>query len=350
MFRNFSRFPLIILLSLIMSGQPDSFNLLYEGEIHFTNMKQLTFGGENAEAYFSADGKRVIYQAHDEEGECDQIYIMELETGKIDIVSTGMGVTTCSFFQYPNDSTIIYSSTHLGSSECPERPDQSMGYVWPLFPTYDIFRANPDGSSHQQLTSEWGYDAEATYAFDGSRIIFTSLASGDLELWTMNPDGRDKQQLTERLGYDGGAFFSHDGSKIVWRAYYPETQEQQLNYIDLLKQSEIRPMALQIWVMDSNGSNKHQITNNNASNFAPFFYPDDKRIIFSSNLLNPRGRNFDLYAVDVEGGELEQITFYDGFDSFPMFSPDGMKLVFSSNRNQSKEGETNLFICDWVDK
>jgi len=323
--------------------------LIFEGEIHFKNMRQLTFGGENAEAYFSADGSRLIFQAHEGEGECDQIYLLDIESGEIEMVSSGLGVTTCSFFQYPKDDAIIYASTHLGGEECPPKADSSLGYVWVLHPTYDIFKADPDGSNMIQLTDTYGYDAEATYAFDGSKIVYTSLVSGDLEIWTMNSDGSDKRQLTTHLGYDGGAFFSHNGQKIVWRAYYPETEHEKEQYINLIEKNAIQSMALQIWAMDADGFNKVQITNNNAVNFSPFFFPDDKRIIFSSNLENPKGHNFDLYAININGSNLEKITFYDGFDSFPMFSPDGDKLVFASNRNSKQPGETNIFICEWVD-
>lgn len=323
-------------------------SLVLEGESHFKNMRQLTFGGENAEAYFSADGSRLIFQYHEGEENCDQIYILDLESGEMEMVSTGLGVTTCSFFQYPGDDAIIYASTHLGGEACPPRSDPSLGYVWTLHPTYDIFKAQPDGSEIIRLTDAPGYDAEATYAFDGKKIVFTSLSSGDLEIWTMDPDGSNKLQLTDRLGYDGGAFFSHDGQRIVWRAYYPETEEEKERYLQILENNAIKPMALQIWLMDAEGSNKTQLTDNQAANFAPFFFPDDNRVIFSSNLGNPEGRNFDLYAIDVDGSNLEQITFFDGFDSFPMFSPDGRKLAFSSNRNGKKPGETNIFICDWV--
>jgi Tol biopolymer transport system component len=324
-------------------------NLIYPGEMHFKNLRQLTFSGENAEAYFSADGKRLIFQAHDGPGLCDQIYILDLETMETRMVSTGDGVTTCSYFQYPDDQKIIYASTHLAAKECPPPPDYSRGYIWKLHPGYDIFQANPDGSQLVRLTDAPGYDAEGTYAEDGSRIVYTSMASGDLEIWTMKPDGSDKQMLTDRLGYDGGAFYSHDGSKIVWRAYYPETPEEIADYKALLADNSIRPMALQIRVMNADGSGKIQVTHNEAANFGPYFFPDDKRIIFSSNMDDPRGRNFELYAVNVDGSGLERITQYEGFDGFPMFSPDGRYFVFASNRNAAKEGDTNIFICEWVD-
>ena len=324
--------------------------LIYTGETHFKHMRQLTFSGENAEAYFSADGKNLIYQAHDGKEQCDQIFIMDIVSGNINRVSTGDGVTTCSYFEYPEDSKIVYASTHLGGKECPPKPNYSLGYIWKLYPDYDVFRANTDGTGLERLTYAFGYDAEATYAFDGSKIVYTSKSSGDLEVWTMNPDGSNKTQLTDKLGYDGGPFFSHDGKKIVWRAYYPETEKEIADYQHLLDIDAIRPMALQIRTMNADGTNKKQLTNNNAANFGPFFYPNDKRIIFSSNMNDPKKRNFDLYAIDTDGNNLERITHFDGFDGFPMFSPDGKFFVFASNRNQAKPGDTNIFICEWTDE
>ena len=323
--------------------------LIQEGETHFKNFRQLTYSGENAEAYFSADGQSLIYQAHDGDSLCDQIYIMDIASGKTEMVSTGDGVTTCSYFNYPDCEKIIYASTHLGGKDCPPKPDFSQGYVWKLYPDFDIFRSNMDGTHLERLTNTPNYDAEATMAFDGSKIVFTSLSSGDLEIWTMKPDGTEKSQLTDRLGYDGGAFFNHDASKIVWRVYHPESEKEITDYKSLLTHNSIRPMALQLWTMNADGSGKKQVTDNDAANFGPYFFPNGNRIIFSSNLNDPNGRDFDLYAINSDGTGLERITYFDGFDGFPMFSPDGKYLVFASNRNQAKRGDTNIFICEWND-
>ena len=322
-------------------------SLIQNGEAHFLHLQQLTFSGENAEAYFSADGKSLIFQSHDGDSLCDQIYIMDIMSRDTEMVSTGGGVTTCSYFEYPDCNKIIYSSTHLGSEDCPPKPDFSRGYIWKLYPDYDIFRASRSGTSLEKLTDSPNYDAEATVAFDGSKIVYTSMATGDLEIWTMNTDGTNKQQLTSRLGYDGGAFFNQDASEIVWRVYHPESQEEITDYQSLLEQNSIRPMALQIWTMRADGSNKKKITDNDSANFGPYYFPNGKRIIFSSNLHDPNGRDFDLYAINTDGTGLERITYFDGFDGFPMFSPDGRYLVFASNRNQAEHGETNLFIVEW---
>lgn len=330
------------------NGETDD-PLIHPGEKHFANMRQLTFEGENAEAYFSADGTKLIFQAHVEEDDCDQIYVMDIETGEKTLVSTGGGATTCSYFQYPNDDKIIYASTHLAGEECPDKYDQGGGYVWTLHPEFDIFRADPDGTNVEQLTDEWGYDAEGTYAHDGSSIVYTSIASGDLEIWTMNPDGSGKVQLTDRLGYDGGPFFSWDSSKIVWRAFYPETETEIAEFKSMLEANAIKPMALQIWVMDTDGSNKIQVTDNQGANFCPFFLPGDDRVIYASNHSGKSPMDFNLWVINIDGTGVEQLTFYEGFDGFPMFSPDGKKLAFCSNRNQAKPGDTNVFICDWVE-
>ena len=321
--------------------------LIESSEARLLNLKQLTFSGENAEAYFSKDEKYLIFQSHEGDSLCDQIYIMNIKTGAVEMVSTGEGVTTCSYFLYPECKKAVYASTHLANKECPPKPDYSKGYVWKLYPGYDIFLKDLDDKSIIRLTDSPGYDAEATVAFDGSKIVYTSMISGDLEIWTMGPKGENKTQLTNELGYDGGAFFNSDASKIVWRVYHPKSETEVDQYKTLLEENSIRPMALQIWTMDADGSNKQQITNNGAANFGPYFFPGGNRIIFSSNLHDVKGRNFDLYSVNIDGSNLERITFFDGFDGFPMFSPNGKHLVFASNRNQKNKGDTNLFLAEW---
>jgi TolB protein len=317
-------------------------------ERHLTNIRQLTFGGENAEAYFSADGRRLIFQSTRDGRECDQIYTMGVDGSNVRMVSTGTGRTTCSYF-FPNLGRIIYSSTHLGAKECPPRPDFSQGYVWAIYPTYDIFIARPNGTELKQLTNSPGYDAEATISTSGKKIVFTSMRDGDLDIYSMDANGKNVRRLTTDLGYDGGPFYSRDGSKIVFRAYHPQTEKEKSDYLGLLKSNLIRPSTLEIWVMNADGSNKRQVTRNGKANFAPYFFPDGKRIIFASNMDDPKGRNFDLYTINEDGSGLERITDNDTFDGFPMFSPDGKKLVFASNRNAKTRGETNVFIADWVD-
>ncbi|MCY4601754.1 MAG: hypothetical protein OXF27_17755 [Acidobacteria bacterium] len=317
------------------------------GEAHLANIRQLTFGGENAEAYFSFDGSQLIFQTTREGVPCDQIFRMDIDGSNQQMVSTGGGRTTCAFF-YPDGDSIVYASTHLGGADCPPPPDFSMGYVWAIYDSFDIFRAAPDGSGLIRLTDEPGYDAEATVGPDG-RIVFTSVRDGDMEIYSMNGDVSDVRRLTHRRGPDGGPFFSPDGSQIIFRGREIPDGEQYDDYKRLLDGGLWRPTAVEVFVMDADGGNLRQVTDFGGASFAPYWHPDGDRIIFSSNLHNPDGRNFDLFMINLDGTDLEQITFTDVFDGFPMFSPDGSKLVFASNRNAAAEGDTNIFIADWID-
>ena len=316
-------------------------------ETHLTDLRQLTFGGENAEAYYSLDGQRLIFQTRREGVPCDQIYTMNVDGSEMQRVSTGEGRTTCGYF-FPDGQSIVYASTHLGGAACPPEPGFEMGYVWPIYDSYDIFTARPDGSGLTRITDTEGYDAEATVGPDG-RIVFTSVRDGDMDIYSMNADGSDVTRLTDRPGPDGGPFFSPDGSKIVFRAREIEPGPELDDFRSLLAQGRWRPTALEIFVMDADGENLRQITELGGASFAPFWHPDGERIIFSSNWHNPDGRNFDLFMIREDGTDLERITFNETFDGFPMFSPDGRHLVFASNRDASAEGDTNVFIADWVE-
>jgi Tol biopolymer transport system component len=327
-------------------GQGDS--LLDPREVHLANIRQLTFGGENAEAYWSADGKQLIFQSKRDGAECDQIFVMDKDGGNVHRVSSGKGRTTCSYI-FPDGKKILYASTFLSGDACPPPPDYSKGYVWKLYSSYEIFIANADGSDLKRITNNPGYDAEATLSPDGKTIIFTSLRNFDLDLYTMRPDGSRVRRITKDLGYDGGAFFSRDGKRIVWRASRPKSEAEISAYRGLIAESQIRPMALEIWVADADGKHARQITHNGAANFGPYFFPDARRIIYASNVGDSGGRNFDLWMINDDGTGAQQITFNDTFDGFPMFSPDGKSLVFASNRNAKVKGETNLFVADWVE-
>ena len=313
------------------------------GERHFARIRQLTFGGENAEAYFSHDGKRLIFQSTRDGRACDQQYVMNVDGSGVHRVSTGFGKTTCGYF-FDGDRRIFFASTHAADTACPPKPDPSKGYVWGLDP-YDIYVANPDGSALRRLTNYGVYTAEGTLSPDGQTIVFTSLKDGDLDIYTMRIDGSNLKRLTFQPGYDGGPFFSPDGTKIVYRAWHP-TDTALTSYQALLRQRLVRPNRMEIWVMNADGSGQHQITNLGGANFAPYFTPDGRRIIFSSNYKNPRSRDFELYLVNSDGSGLEQVTHHPEFDGFPMFSPDGTKLVWASGRS-SREGELNLFLADW---
>ncbi len=316
------------------------------GERHFGKLLQLTDGGENAEAYFSFDERRLIFQSTREPYRCDQIFSMNLDGSDVRLMSTGRGRTTCAYF-LPGDRRIVYSSTHEGNAHCPPKPDFSQGYVWALYEDFDIYSAAADGSDVRPLTRSRGYDAEATVSPDGKHIVFTSVRDGDLELYSMDLDGSNLRRLTFERGYDGGAFYSPDSTKIVYRAHHPKDSGDIQRYSLLLERGLIEPRSLEIMVMNADGSGKAAVTHNGHANFAPFFHPNGRQIIFSSNLHDPRGRNFDLYLINPDGTGLERVTHSESFDGFPMFNRDGSKLVFASNRNSRKPGETNVFVTDW---
>lgn len=336
----------------------------FAGETHLANIRQITFGGQNAEAYFSADDKQLIFQHqgqfYDPQSKsslgadvpCDQQYTIAIDAGGAASapkrVSNGEGRTTCGYF-FPAGNRILYSSTFAGGAACPPPADYSQGYVWPIYSTYSIYTAAPDGSDIRPLAAN-GYNAESTITRDGKHIAFTSTRNGDLDIYTMDADGSNVRQLTHELGYDGGPFWSYDGTKIVYRAEHPQTPAQVADYKSLLARGLIRPGNLELWVMNADGSGKHQVTHNGAANFAPYWLPDGKRIIFSSNAVNTKDPSgFDLYLIREDGTGQERLTQYPGFDAFPMFTSDGKRLVWASNRNGRSEHETNIFIADWVE-
>ena len=330
--------------------------LIYPQEKHFKSLKQLTYGGDNAEAYWSFGDEALVFQSNNPKWgvNCDQIYVMNLPGGKVDtippqMVSTGKGRTTCAYFM-PGDTSIVYASTHLDDENCPPVPERKEGrYVWPIYAGYDIFEADLEGNIMRKLTDEPGYDAEATLSPNGDKIVFTSTRSGDLELYTMNIDGSDVKQITSDLGYDGGAFFSPDGSKIVWRASRPKTDDEVAKYKGLLEEGLVEPTNMELFVANADGSDARQITDLGNANWAPFFHPSGEKILFSSNHNSQRGFPFNLFMINLDGTGLEQVTFDEAFDSFPMFSYDGKYLVFASNRNNGRTRDTNLFIAEWQD-
>jgi len=349
-FLTLANFAIITLLSTtFLLGQ----NLSVEGEKHFKNIKQLTFGGENAEAYFSFDGKQLIFQSKRDGRKCDQIYSMNIDGSNTKMVSNGDGRTTCSYF-FKGGKKVLYASTHGGAKECPVEPDRSKGYVWPVYAEYEIYTATPDGKNIKNLTNSPGYDAEATLSPNGKKIVFTSERDGDLDLYSMDTNGKNVKRLTDAIGYDGGAFFSPDGKQIVYRRSAQETPEAIKKYKDLLAQHLVVPIVFEIWVMNADGTNKRQVTNLGSGSFAPFFTPDGKKIIFCTNYFDEnkgdrkKQPNFDLVLINVDGTGIERVTYNSTFDGFPMFSPDGKKIVFASNRNDAKAGDTNVFIADWV--
>lgn len=326
-------------------------------EKHLGNVRQLTFGGQNAEAYFSHDGRRLTFQSQRDGYDCDQQYVMDIDGSHVHRVSPGIGRTTCGWWM-KGDKRVLFSSTHGGDPKCPPKPDYSRGYVWPVYPTYRIYTAKPDGTDLKPLYpkslkpgEQSGYNAESVVSPDGSRIVFTSDRGGDLDIWTMNSDGTNPRQLTHTLGYDGGPWWSPDGTEICFRAYHPQTQTEIADYKSLLKLHLIRPTTLDLYVMNADGSHVRQVTNDkkdNIASFAPSWTPDGKGLVFASNRDDAQRRKFEVYKIALDGSGLERITHGDQFDGFPTFSPDGKHFVWASNRNGKEPHETNLFIADWI--
>jgi Tol biopolymer transport system component len=328
--------------------------VLYPEETHFSSIQQLTFGADNAEAYWSYDGKYIVFQrtAPKDGVPCDQIFVGKVprpgEAFSYRRVSTGKGRTTCSFFT-KDGKHIIYASTHLAAENCPPLPDRKKygnRYIWPIYSGYDIFQADLNGKIEKQLTNTPGYDAEATLSPDGNKMVFTSMRNGDLDLYVMNLKTGNTTQITNTLGYDGGAWFSPDGNKIIWRASRPQTNAEINEYQALLKEGLVMPTQMEVFIANADGSDARQITSLGGANWAPNFMPDG-RIIFCSNYEYKRGFPFHMYIMSQDGTNLEKISHDNTFDAFPMFSPDGKKLIFCSNRNNGGTHDTNIFIADW---
>ncbi len=344
-----------LLCTIVLKAQEATVH--YPDEKHLKNVRQLTFGGDNAEAYWSFDSKKLVFQSNNKAWglQCDQIFVTDLrnddlKSSKPKMLSTGEGRTTCSYF-LPGNETIVYASTHLGAKDCPKEAERKPGgkYLWAVYESFDIFVADLNGKIVKQLTDTKGYDAEATVSPKGDRIVFTSTRNGDLDLYTMKIDGSDVKQITNELGYDGGAFFSPDGSKIVFRASRPKTDEQKREYQEYLAQGLVAPTEMEVYTCNADGTDLKQITSLGKANWAPFYHPSGKKILFSSNHKGSRGFQFNIFMMNEDGSAVEQITYDGVFDSFPMFSFDGKKLVFSSNRNNNGTRDTNLFVADWVD-
>ncbi len=330
--------------------------LIYPEEKHFKSIRQITFGGDNAEAYWSFDDKQLVFQSNNKKWGvgCDQMFLMNTNETFTDsvappMISTGKGRTTCAYF-LPDNKHIIYASTHLKQEECPDTPLRKNGkYIWPIYDSYDIFVADLEGNIIKQLTNEIGYDAEPTVSAKGDKIVFTSTRSGDLELYTMNIDGSDVKQITDELGYDGGAFFSPDGTKLIFRSSRPKTEKEIKEYKELLAEGLVEPTEMELYICNADGSDVRQLTDLGNANWSPFFHPSGKKILFSSNFEAERGFPFNLYLIDLDGKNLERVTHGETFDAFPVFSNDGKYLAFSSNRNNGGGRDTNLFIAEWAD-
>jgi TolB protein len=347
----------VVKTDLVQNPKIEAVNdsLIYPEEIHFKSMRQITHGGDNAEAYWSFDDKQLVFQSNYSKWNvsCDQMFLMNLNQTFDSIappmISTGKGRTTCAYF-LPDNKHIVYASTHLANDQCPDTPLRKNGkYIWPVYDSFDIFIADLKGNIVKQLTHEKGYDAEATVSPKGDKIVFTSTRSGDLELYTMNLDGSNVKQITNELGYDGGAFFSPDGTKIIFRSSRPKTEQEIKEYKELLAEGLVEPTDMELYICNADGSELRQLTFLGNANWSPFFHPSGKKILFSSNFEAERGFPFNLYLIDIDGKNLERVTHGETFDAFPVFSNDGKYLAFSSNRHNGGGRDTNLFIAEWKD-
>jgi TolB protein len=349
---------LIIILFGLFSCQTKIENsnpLIFEDEVNFKTLRQVTFGGDNAEAYWSFDDKQLVFQSNNNKWnvECDQMFLMNADqtfkNNDPKMISTGLGRTTCSYF-LPDNEHILYASTHEDNEKCPEVPLRKEGkYVWPIYDSFDIYVSDLNGKITNKLTDQVGYDAEATVSPKGDKIVFTSTRNGDLDLYTMNIDGTDVKQITFDLGYDGGAFFSPDGSKLIFRSSRPKTEKEIEEYKGLLEQGLVQPTNMELYICNSDGSELRQLTDLGNANWSPVFHPSGEKILFSSNFEAERGFPFNLYMIDIDGKNLKRVTHSETFDAFPVFSRDGKKLAFSSNRNNNGTRDTNLFIAEWQD-
>ena len=317
-------------------------------ETNLSNVRQLTFGGQNAEAYWSIDGRTIIFQTRQPEYPDEQIFLMDADGGNKRLVSTGLGRCTCSYI-LPDQSGVIFSSTHERNKGAQKPLDMSKGYLWMVNPDFALYRADMDGKNVRPLIVKKGYIAETTVAPNGKYMTFTGDFEGDIEIYRSNMDGSGIRRLTNEVGYDGGPFVSWDSKKIVFRRDLIDNATELEDFKKLHAEHLVRPGKLEIWIMDADGRNKRQVTHLGCASFAPFLHPDGKRIIFASNYGDPKGREFDLWMIDVDGKNLRRITHTPDFDGFPMFSRDGKKLIFASNRNGVVRGETNLFTADWID-
>ncbi len=324
--------------------------LRHAKEVHLRQVRKLTSTGSNAEAYWSNNGKRIVFQSTRDGHPCDELYTMNADGSKQKRVSSGKGRVTCGWF-LPGDQQLIFASTQGAGPECPEPPPYTPGkYQWPVFQGYDLFIANADGSGAKPFLPSPGYDAEATVAPNGKWIVFTSERSGDVDLWRVDLDGKNLIRLTEGVGYDGGAVFSPDSKQIVWRTNYPKGEAAVARYRELLKQHLVEPTDMDIWVMNADGTGKRQVTKLPGAAFAPIFTPNGQGVVFASNHHDNegKGRGFDLFFVRLDGTGLERITWTGGFNSFPHFSPDGKKLLFVSGRTPRGSRQFDVCVAEWL--
>jgi TolB protein len=332
-----------LLSTMGLPQPPGEGNWQAQEAAYLKNIKQLTFDYARAgEAYFSPDGKLIIFQA-EEKGENPfyQIFVQDLQTGRARRVSPGAGRTTCGYFR-PDGRRIIFASAHTNphfkeeaADELRKRAEEATSgrrrrYEWVFDPYMRIYEADLDGGNLRLLTDAPGYNAEGSHSRDGKQIVFCSNRDGNLELYIMAADGGNVRKLTNAPGcYNGGPFFSPDGQRVIFRA-------------DRHKKDE-----LQVYVINADGTDERQLTQIDGVAWAPFWHPDGKHIVYTSAVHKPNQRpNYDLYWMNVETGKTTRLTFAPGQDVLPVFSPDGKKLMWTSNRDGLMPG-TQIFVADF---
>lgn len=317
---------------------PNEINAKDAESRYLANVTQLTDAsmglGKAGEAYFSPDGKNIIFQATPAGQPDYQIYTMNLSTHTPKMVSTGKGACTCAFF-HPKARKIMFASSHLDPNlGQPKSVEETKGYKWDFNEHMDIFEADLDGGNLHRLTDAPGYDAEGSYSPSGKQIVFTSMRDGDQEIYVMDADGRNQRRLTYGKGYDGGPFFSPDGKTILYRG--DRRGDDKMN--------------LQLRLVNVDGSNDRAITDNELFNWCPFWHPSGKSLIFTQadHGLRERGErpNYDLWMVTPDGAKLTRITFDPASDVLPVFSPDGKRVMWTSKRGGLAEAQ--VFVADFT--
>jgi Tol biopolymer transport system component len=326
----------------------------YQERDFLTRIRRLTVEGRRAgEGYWSADGKRLVFQSEREPGNpFYQIYVLDLGTGETKRISPGTGKTTCAFFR-PGSDEIEFASTHA-DPKSKQLQDEELAfrasgkerrYAWDYDAEMDIYAYNEKTGAMKRLTSARGYDAEGSYSPDGQWIVFTSMRdaynraldekekkklvddpSYFAEIYIMRADGSGQRRLTNVAGYDGGPFFTPDGKRIIWRRF------------------DESGLIADVWTMNPDGSDPQQITDFGSMSWAPYMHPSGEYIFFASNKLG--FENFEVFIVDAKGTkEPVRVTYSDGFDGLPVPSPDGKQLAWTSSRSGGSAGQ--LFLAQW---
>lgn len=331
--------PLLCLLPICAAGARAQPSLCTPHEARWLrNVRQLTSTSmgllKSGEAYFSPDGRRICFQAVPEGQNEYQIYVMDLDGNRPEMVSTGQGATTCAYF-HPDGRRLLFASNHLdprpvagvGQPGGPKPGQRS--YAWSFYPGMDLFEYTFETRKLRRLTDSEGYDAEGSYSPDGKLIVFCSMRDGDQEIYICDQDGGNPRRITRARGYDGGPFFSPDGQRIVYRSDRRGDQN------------------LQIFTNNLAGNDERALTDNQVLNWCPYWHPSGRWIIFTRGE-HPEGGppTYDLYLLSADGRRTLRVTDERAFDGLPAFSPDGSKLMWTSKRGGLAQPQ--VFVAEFV--